>query len=131
MKDNVAVLGPTPTIVAPAPVLQAVQNGLSLVGFPTDIAIEQGATVTQNSSTKNSAGQVVALYEFISKQTISDNFMLYKNSLPPNRWAISIVTDSSTQKIIDATKGNVQAKIKMSKNSSNQVIVSIQATTIK
>ncbi len=130
-KKNLAGSSPTPATPIPALASQMIKNGLSLAGFPTDIPVEAGATVIQSSSTTNSAGQTVATYEFISKKTIVDNFMIYKNSLPPNRWAISIMQDLVAKKIIDATKGDVQAKITISKNTSNQVVVSIQATTIK
>jgi hypothetical protein len=129
-RKNLAVSSPTPK--NPTPTFnQTVRNGLALVGFPTDIPVEAGAIITKNSSTTSSAGQILAIYEFISKKTVADNFMLYKNSLPPNRWAISIALDSTIKKIINATKGNVQVKITISKNQSNQVVVSIQATTTK
>jgi hypothetical protein len=129
-KKNSTVLNPTVTPAPAAPATE-VKNGLTLAGFPTDIAVEVGASVVQSSSVTNAAGQIVATYEFISKKTIAENFMFYKNSLPPNRWAISIVKDSTTQKIIEAIKGKVQAEITIAKNQSNRVVVSIQATTSK
>ena len=99
-------------------------------GFPSDIPIEVGATITQNYSTTNPLGQPIAVREFVSKSSMAANLTLYKTSLAASGWTITNTVDASDQKIIDATKGNNNVRVRIYTNA-GKVTVTIQVTTTK
>ena len=99
---------------------------------PASIPIEQGAEILQNESTVNKNGNSSAVLEFISKKTLAENFVFYKNGLISAGWEVLNAIDGQDQKIIEAQKGTRSARISIYKDANGKVVVSIQvAATIK
>jgi len=99
-------------------------------GFPANLPIEPGATLTQNYTTTNPAGNLLAVREFVSKKTMAENFALYKNFLITNGWSITFTLDAADQKVLNAQKENIQSRVR-TYTANDQVIVTLQAITGK
>jgi hypothetical protein len=115
---------------APTSVMADVTASQLPQGFPANLPIEPGATLTQNYTTTNPAGNLLAVREFVSKKTMAENFALYKNFLITNGWSITFTLDAADQKVLNAQKENIQSRVR-TYTANDQVIVTLQAITGK
>jgi hypothetical protein len=116
----------------PQPVPQTTINNSQLPpGFPSDIPLEAGATITQNYTATNFSGMFQSSRDFISAKSMAENFALYQAALKKSGWTITSATNDtgSNRYIIFATKTSNFLNILISTNSSGQVIVSINNET--
>lgn len=90
-------------------------------GFPADIPIEKGATITQNYNATADNGLVQATRTFITKQTLDQNFTIYSNYLKNAGWSITNTLNLSTTKVLSAKKGDANLQITISTNSITKV----------
>jgi hypothetical protein len=95
-------------------------------GFPSDVPLEPGATITNNFNAVNASGQNQSTREFISARSESDNFAYYQKVLKDAGWTVTSATNDAAraQMLIFATKGTNNLNIRIYKDS-GQVKVSI------
>ena len=121
------ISGPVPTPRQSVAILNTAPNTSLPAGFPSGLPLE--AVILQNYSTINPNGQALAVHEFISKKTLTQNFAIYKSALPAAGWTLSNIINNSDQKIISAQKGKTQLRVRIYPNTSKQTVVSLQAIT--
>ena len=128
--------GSAPTAGNSAPVAKVeitqVPTATLPTGFPSDVPIEAGATITLNFQGTNAAGEYQASREFISAKTADANFKYYQEVLKSGGWTVTNAIDDTarSQKIILATKGASSLNIRIYP-SQGKVHVSINNITAK
>jgi hypothetical protein len=85
-------------------------------GFPADVPIEKGATITQNYNATSDTGLFQATRVFTSSKSAEANFALYSSYFKTSGWAVTITLDTATEKLIAGKKGNQNLKVSISQN---------------
>jgi len=99
-------------------------------GFPADIPIESGATITQNYNATAPNGMFQATREFQTKQSLGQNFALYSNYFASSGWKITNSLNLANVKILNAKKGNANLQITIFQNTTTkQNSISISYTS--
>ena len=99
-------------------------------GFPADIPLEAGASITQNYNAEGT-GLVQATRVWTTQQTLDASFLVYTKFFnnAKNGWKVLTTLNQPQLKSISVSKGDVQVIVTINQNSITQEkTVSISAT---
>lgn len=88
--------------------------------FPSDIPVETGVEIIENSQVTTDDGVVQVIRIFESAKSMNENYNLYLNYLTRNDWQITNQDNGSTQKLLRGKKGYQTLLIIMDPNPAKQ-----------
>jgi flagellar basal body-associated protein FliL len=81
--------------------------------FPTDLPVEEGATIKENSQSKTQNGTESVTRTFESTKTLATNFTTYSNYMKNNGWEVQNQINDADYKMISAQKGGQLMQVTM------------------
>lgn len=84
-------------------------------GMPKDLPQETGSEILSNNFIEQQDGKLLANRQFVSQKSVAENYVLYKDYLASNGWALLLENDTAANaKSLFAEKNSQQINIVIS-----------------
>lgn len=91
-------------------------------GMPSNLPVEAGAKILENSNSTTSNNALQATRVFESKKTLTDNFAIYEKFLKDNNWTIVTRVNDANNKVLSGRNGQSTLQFSMDQDPELKVV---------